>query len=1193
MAELWSDLQEALCTKCGTPACEDSHMFCKYSIWAGKWPGCFGAIHWSCTPEHFEEGPCRSYVCESCGKLSEYAASMLYKEGEVDFDSVLFDGECAAADPPPPNENVMNNLEPDFNLDFPVELFDEEEVGEEEVEKEVEEILRAALKPPQFSGVGDRPNVKKQQKRPIRQNSGGAAAAATAGASGSGAGASGSGAGAGVGGSLQSNQRAAVRRTPSNATLHKRLRKVGQRLQPRQRPPKILKTRAVPDDLERADKWASGTTMLKAGGRGIVHNLNFPPQKGKEPRRDPVPPTTKKPKKAGPGTLQTEGPSQHGQDLQEAEKRPHRPIDDFWSDANIDSAGPSGTAGNQTPPHNPCENDDPMEEHPQTSATPIPKEPPNPTPIANPGLAGASANARKQTSAFNPWEDDDPLEEGTRTLSPSIPKEPPNPTPITKSSLVGASANARKQTPPDRTPSIPKQRPNPIPQPTASLGKHSASSRAGLSSAPVSTQQRSSDDRQLRAGLSTPASAEIRPRWPSARPASGLDDRGEGDGVGLVSEVPVVHNKFTKAAGRERMKRSASNFSSSLNKVDHLGAGQVGERDSGMLSKKLWTGKIKFIGDPALLPPNLDKVGPVLFFSTPVICPVLGCDVESVKKIFKGDGQVLCLSLRKRFDLGWLIEDRKYREARNQAQLEVEAVSESHREQLISMQKHLENEKLVGCCISWEHPELDVYLFPGKRQGTLAAFVRYNWTGPFKTNLFKGIVKKPGAPRKDTRVSFWSNKQPEKPAKNPSKKKKKKGGNKKNRKNRKSPDIYTRGPEVASLKEVAPRSPRGKLSILDGTGNSSVATGNRPIATGSSSVANTEPPEVIMLDFDDDDEPPAPPSALPPPPVPTSILPLPLAPLSTLPSPPVPTSVLPSSPPPRPCHSLRTSPRQTAPLGYPCALSDLHYTLIGYKATPEVILLIEQLAAFGATYVKTPRPGNVNLVSFCRSLRSKGVEGHLPVREYIDDEVIFVWGLSDFWSSFSPSRQSRLIIKQGSMCFPGGVLVVADDNALSTCEASEAEQIIKTLKEGREKVPSWTWKLKVAEDCWDSLLKLKEKRVQQLLDFLWAERCDPRAPGMEEKVFEFMQGNDRSTSTRQHPPQVVRDAMKMAFAMKDTCRFVFLLHGDSENLSEDKRRQVENIERAARGQTTVRLMSVAALVEKMKWIVTERVNYLS
>lgn len=67
----------------------------------------------------------------------------------------------------------------------------------------------------------------------------------------------------------------------------------------------------------------------------------------------------------------------------------------------------------------------------------------------------------------------------------------------------------------------------------------------------------------------------------------------------------------------------------------------------------------------------------------------------------------------------------------------------------------------------------------------------------------------------------------------------------------------------------------------------------------------------------------------------------------------------------------------------------------------------------------------------------------------------------------------------------------------------------------------------------DPLMKSK-------LGLLWSERQDPMDPFQvgEEKVFEFMQNNDQSSSKSAEPPQVVRDAVKMAWRNRGSCRYV-------------------------------------------------------
>lgn len=111
----------------------------------------------------------------------------------------------------------------------------------------------------------------------------------------------------------------------------------------------------------------------------------------------------------------------------------------------------------------------------------------------------------------------------------------------------------------------------------------------------------------------------------------------------------------------------------------------------------------------------------------------------------------------------------------------------------------------------------------------------------------------------------------------------------------------------------------------------------------------------------------------------------------------------------------------------------------------KVDLLIEQLTSQGATFVQDPHPQLVNLISLSKDrFDQKGIEGYLPTRDYVDYEIVFIFGLEDLWSLARSSLVpgSPFLIREESMCYRAGVLIVADSLSLRTCSLEEMEGII-------------------------------------------------------------------------------------------------------------------------------------------------------
>lgn len=81
----------------------------------------------------------------------------------------------------------------------------------------------------------------------------------------------------------------------------------------------------------------------------------------------------------------------------------------------------------------------------------------------------------------------------------------------------------------------------------------------------------------------------------------------------------------------------------------------------------------------------------------------------------------------------------------------------------------------------------------------------------------------------------------------------------------------------------------------------------------------------------------------------------------------------------------------------------------------------------------------------------------------------------------------------------------------------------------------------MSEHSWADLKsEASNPHLKEVLSVLWRERWDPLDPFTEpeEKVVEFMQQHDQSASTVRDIPQVVRDAVKMAWRSRATCRLV-------------------------------------------------------
>lgn len=62
----------------------------------------------------------------------------------------------------------------------------------------------------------------------------------------------------------------------------------------------------------------------------------------------------------------------------------------------------------------------------------------------------------------------------------------------------------------------------------------------------------------------------------------------------------------------------------------------------------------------------------------------------------------------------------------------------------------------------------------------------------------------------------------------------------------------------------------------------------------------------------------------------------------------------------------------------------------------------------------------------------------------MDYEIVFIFGLEDLWSlaKSSLTQGGQLTIKEESMCFRSGVLIVADSLSLRTCSLDELKGII-------------------------------------------------------------------------------------------------------------------------------------------------------
>ncbi|GMH43855.1 hypothetical protein BSKO_11789 [Bryopsis sp. KO-2023] len=1223
---LCSESNGATCTTCGTEHSEEQILLCKNSIWSGKWPGCFGAIHVRCVPLEVidETGP---YVCDPCGKLHEYTANAQFctTEEEIDFSQICFDGEC------------------------PVEVMDGV------TDRAVEEAPNS----PSTSGGSSDGGIQRRGKKKLRRLSSGPPVLSQPRKPPQGR--------ANIanrrsGELLQPQQSLPIRRSSQDPSLMKKMKTVGKNIQPRQRHLKVPKGRALPENLERVDQVASGTTMLKAGGSGMSRYLH-----GQETARKNTTPA-RRGKKPNPGAVRVGVTKPHLQRPSSLDRglnrNPSKPADSGFVPY------PPTNAGNETPP-------------------------------------------------YNPWEDNDPF---------------PEQDPCT-------SAPAEKPAPPLR-------------QPPASWGKPLASSSAQMPASPFSVQPRSTDDDRLNAfkarlgaSKSTVASSG---GGLSGRLSSDPSDRGRGNGGGNYlcednTEVPEECNRLTKAAANEKMKKDgqkkeAFNFCSFLN--DQLGA----EVAQGVISNKakeeqlyvvhrdhLWNGMITFKGIPEVLPPHLEEVGPVSISSVPVFFPILGCDINTVKKIFDEDGKPLHATLRRKFDLEWLIQEDKYKELDKHAQLEVEAPSSSCRPQMSLIQKHMEMEELVGCCISRRHPELDLYLFPGVQAATLVGFVRYNWTGKQIKNTWKGILKKTSRPKKLDHKSENPNHvifrckeraaptrrllpnhekapdvvlEPRKPRDQKEPRVSERAtGSVVDLAGVKKPTLSQPPPEAATVPEEDSRtksafvqpSTRGNESPAEmdiATAPDSFPPHLRPQAS-QAPPPPTQPPPPPLHSYRPQFQPPAPleesshypsnyhpqpplprgdPSQFspdflpppheyhpfppqnqppPPPPPPPPYGEHPHVPTHYPPPPPrshgdfhqpAPQPPPPQQPPPPPprqemseltdvpamdnvnCHLANPddrdamavdhdpySPREGAdlplpgqpplpgspipepppvpepPLRYPRVVQDLCFTLIGYRESQEEWAIIEQLTSLGAKHIIHPLPNKVNLVSFNERLQSSGFEGHFAVREYLDYEVVFLWGLQELWASIAPSPPYNITIRREAMCFPSGVLVVADKFALSSCTKQHIHQIIECLKEGYRKMPSCLWKFKVSNKCWQELLLSRHPETMSVLDYLWTERADPRAPRSAERVFEFMQPQDQSSKKgKAHPPQVVRDAVKMAFTNRDKCRFVYLVHGNLEETPEDMRSEPLSVKVAAEGQHTIQIISIPDLSKKIKWIVQDR-----